>query len=267
MTSPTRLRLVEDTDPSGAGEARLRDAEGSLLDALASDALQARLEAACEAGAAALREEVPVFRAILKERGHRFRRHDREHEETAEALYELAGKLLPASRAAALTRIRERVVGRQEARTAQEAVEELVAAEHDWYDELVLLSGMQPGQERLRSVAQRLWNELRNQGQHHEPKGFADHVWMVVRDFFPGSPGAAWDSEWADGIYSEALRDLARHASESGVDYAIVDLGDFECAFDEMQAPEEARDRCAFRSAARRAVREGRRAVREAAEA
>lgn len=240
-------------------------ARKALMEVLASDAsLRARFEKPCLDSAAALREEVLAFRAVLKQHGHVFRDHRCEHEETAGALYELAGDLLPDSAAAALALLRRRVRGRQEVRTVGEAVEGMAASEHEWFDALVLLSGSPPDQERLRAVAQRIWHEFRGRGQRHEPRDFSDHVWTVVKSLFPGSPGAAWDSEWAACIRSDVERDLANRVREAGLDRWAVDESGVDAALAEMAAFEEAGDRCGFRSAARRALRETRRAVSDA---
>ena len=112
MTSPPRLRLVEETGPEPPRDTSTDsgDIQGALLDILGSDdELRDRFEGPCRKSAAALREEVLTFRVALKEWGHRYRYHDREHEKTAGALYELAGELMPDSPGAALARLRERV--------------------------------------------------------------------------------------------------------------------------------------------------------------
>ena len=143
-------------------------------------------------------------------------------------------------------------------------MENLAAAEHAVYDELVMLSSRPPGQERLGIVAQKIWCGLRNRGQRYEPRGFSDHVWLALRELFPEAPGAGWDGDWATSLYQEVLRDLARHAHEAGVEVAVVDTSTLHEPMSEMVAAEEAEDRIAFREAARRAVKVGRLAVREA---
>lgn len=179
---------------------------------------------------------------------------------------ELALELLPESPAAAWERLLAKV--REDAVTYEGpsgAIQRLAAADRRIFCGLAHLALVEPDQATLVAVAREVWVELSRRGHDYESRGFSDFVWLAIREAFPGLPGTAWDGNWAAYIYRELLRDLVRVASEAGVEAAEVDTRSLDEAMNEMAAAEEAEDPVAFRQAARRAIKAGRCAVREAA--
>lgn len=178
--------------PSWGSRSGRTPAEEALLELiLEGGSLAIRFETACLVGATALRAEILPFRSSLLQRGHRYATHAGQHEETGEALFVVCHELLPDSPAAAWGRLRERAAERtvNDAADESEALEVLLASGYALWDELVLAASV--GHARLVPLAQFLHGELARRGRRYEPKGFADHVWTIVRGFAPESPMAA----------------------------------------------------------------------------
>ncbi len=243
------LRLVPDEEGSNATE--------SLLEVVAEDA-----EALASLRRASAHVDMPdrepsALRQMLSRCGQRYT-----HEEVEAAIYEVALVLLPESWAAARERLRLRVeaqaktasISSQRNRTAaegptpEEAIQELLLEDTACLREVASLS-LQPllGGELLR-VTRLLWRALRNRGRHFEGRYFSDHVYAVVRDLFPYSPGAEWSDEWANAIALAAIDHVARQTPRGSVPVASEEV---ERAVAEIEAAGVAEDRRAYRRAVR----------------
>lgn len=209
------LRLVPEDEGSNATE--------SLLE-LVSEDVEALAYLRCASRHVVLSDGEPLaLRRKLVARGH--------HHTPAEveaAIYEVALVLFPESWAAAHERLRlcvesrskttslssKRRSGERAAKTSpEEAIASLLLEDTASLREVASLS-LYPllGDELLR-VTRRLWRALRERGRHFEPRHFSDHLYSVVRDIFPHSPGAEWSVEWADAVTRAALTHVASHTS------------------------------------------------------
>ncbi|MDP9439862.1 MAG: hypothetical protein M3P49_14160 [Actinomycetota bacterium] len=242
--------------------------------------LATRFASACRKGAPAVRELVLPVRTALERRGHRFATHGGQFEETAEALFDLAGELLPDAAGAARARLRERVAASADARRASavEAIEALVAEEYVAFDYLVMAAGEDDG--AVLRAARHLWSMLRERGQRHEPQDFSRHVRAVLAGLFlpSASPREEEPEEEAaqpNGRASEEWiawqADICRRVLAYVVDRAPVlppdaplDLAEAHAIEDEMDAAAGAEDRDAYLRAARRWASALRRAAERA---
>lgn len=203
-------------------------------------------------------EEAPAFRAVLPAHLRHYR-----YETTEDALYGLALDLLPSSPAASRARLQARVHARARAPLARgregadashrgspavAAIQDLLVSDTRYLKELSLLAMSPPDYGYLREVATKLWSELRLRGHEFDGEGFTDHVWAVLRELFPYSPGAAWDHEWAAGLVRRAFRHVAdRHVE--GAHWVGLP------AESEVSLAAEAEDRVRYRAAVRAWVR------------
>lgn len=223
-------------------------------------------EAAAADGQIGLPERALHLAGVLRERGRARGIPVHVLKDALEALIpELAAELLPDSPAASwewlLGRIRAGEVPQDD---PSGAVQRLAAADPRFFRMLTRVALQKPDQTRLVGAARKIWAALRDRGRRHEPRAFSDHVWIAVREMFPTLPGSEWDEEWGAKIRADASADTLRHLRAAGLFPGDIDLSGYVLCLGEARDAESHGDRSAFREAARQAVREGRRAVREA---
>ncbi len=201
--------------------------------------------------------EPSALRQMLSRRGQRYT-----HEEVEAAIYEVAFELLPESWAAARERLRLRVeaqakttpISKKGKRTAaedmtpEEAIANLLAEDTACLREVASLSLYPLVGDELWRVARMLWRALRNRGHHYQGRYFSDHVYAVVRDLFPSSPGAAWSEEWAGAVACAAIEHVASQTPRGG---APVNTEAVERAVAEVEEAALAEDRRAYRRGVR----------------
>lgn len=241
-------RLVPEDEGSNATE--------SLLEVVAEDAeALATLRRASRHVVLSDGEPLALRRKLVA-RGH--------HHTPAEveaAIYEVALDLFPESWAAAHERLRLCVESRSKTtslsskrgeRAAETSPEEAIASllleDTASLREVAALS-LYPllGDELLR-VTRRLWRALRARGHHYQGRYFSDHVYAVVRDLFPSSPGAAWSEEWAGAVACAAIEHVASQTPRGG---APVNTEAVERAVAEVEEAALAEDRRAYRRGVR----------------
>lgn len=158
----------------------------SVLKVFAVDQdLANRFASACGVGAPTVRDMVLDVRSALLIRGHKFLTHDEQFEEVAEALFDLAGELMPGSLGAVRRKLRERVEVRRDQDDADpvEAIEAIAAEEYTAFDFLVLAAD-RGTDEAVLNTAKHIWQMLRERGQRYEPQGFSQHVKTVLEVMF-----------------------------------------------------------------------------------
>ncbi len=201
--------------------------------------------------------EPSALRQTLSRQGQRY-----SYEEVEAAIYEVAHELLPESWAAARERLRLRVeaqakttpIARKGKRTAaddltpEDAIAHLLVEDTACLREVASLSLYPLLGGELTRVTRLLWRALRNRGHHFEGRYFSDHVYAVVRDLFPSSPGAAWSEEWADAIANAAITHVASRTPRGAAPVASEEV---ERAVAGMEEAALAEDRRAYRRAVR----------------
>ncbi len=224
----------------------------AVLAALADDARpRERFERACRKGLFGLREEAEAFRAVLPAR----LRHQGRREALEETLHELALALLPSSLAASRARLRSIIHARSRGRDgggvsqqrspAVVAIQDLLVSDPRYFKELALLAMSPPNYCYLREVAAAFRLEIVRDGREVEGgECFTDGLWIVMRELFPASPGAAWDREWAEGLMRSARRYVAERDGEEANPAWLHEEA-------EIAGAAEAEDRVRYRAAVR----------------
>ncbi len=248
------LRAVLD-DPG-----RDASATDALLDLLASEDAEALAVLQRASRHVVIPDREPsALRQILSRRsqGQRY-----SYEEVEAAIYEVALELLPESWAASRERLRLRVEGRSKTtpiarkgkRTAaddltpEDAIAHLLVEDTACLREVASLSLYPLLGGELTRVTRLLWRALRGRGHHYQGRYFSDHLYAVVRDLFPSSPGAEWSEEWANAI---ALAAINHVASQKPPGSAPVNTDAVERAVAEVEDAGAAEDRRAYRRAVR----------------
>lgn len=237
-----------------------------------------RFSSACQASAPAVRSTVLDVRSALLVRGHKFATHDEQFEEVAEALFDLAGELMPNTPGAVRLQLRERVEARggQKDSDPVEAIEALAAEDYAAFDYLVLAAD-RGTDEAVLNAAKHIWQMLCERGRKYPPKGFSQFVRVVLEVFtversteleIAEEPiegeivdDGGWDEDRAHEVSRSALHYISSHTRN--VDLDAIDRTEPDRAEDEMHAAAEAGDLEAYIVATRRWASAWRRAAEQ----
>lgn len=136
------------------------------------------------------------------------------------------------------------------------AIVDLLKAEPEWRHFFKQCCEASPL--RLRSQAWQWRDELADRGQAFELADLEDVLMGLARKFFPGSPAAQWDPEWADKLTGDAMDRMQKHYSDlSEAERDALDLSGQDSHEAQMLAAGEENNPAAFRSALRAWERAG----------
>lgn len=269
--------------PTTWGSRKSPTVRKSVLAAFKADPdLANSFASACRAGAPTVRDMVLDVRSALLIRGHKFLTHDEQFEEVAEALFDLAGELMPGSLGAVRRKLRERGAVRRDQDDADpaEAIEAIAAEEYTAFDFLVLASA-QGTDGAILHATKHIWKMLYERGQRYEPQGFSQCVRVVLQEVFGEVKSTelevveepiegeivdvgGWDEDRAHEVSRSALHYISSHTQD--VDLDAVDRTEPDRAEDEMHAAAEAGDLEGYIAATRRWASAWRRAAEQARE-
>lgn len=221
-----------------------------------SPKLANQFAAACRVGAPAIRDMVLDVRSALLVHNHKFLTHEDQFEETAEALFDLAGELMPDSPGAVRLQLRERVAARGTQKDADpiEAIEALAAEDYAAFDYLVLATA-KGTDDAVLNATKHIWRILQARGQKYPPEGFSQYVRIILEELFTVAKSAEleltdapvegevvedWNADRAHEITKSALRYIAEHTQDLDLD--AINRTEPDRAEDEMHAAAEAGD-------------------------
>jgi hypothetical protein len=131
---------------------------------------------------------------------------------------------------------------------ARTAVVELLKAEPEWRQ--FLKRCCEAHSLRLRSQVGQWRDELADRGHNFSPTDVEDALMDLARRFFPESPGAQWDGEWASKYCRDSLARLGEYYAGLGEDERDrLDLSGQDPHEEAMLRAGEDNDPAAFRLA------------------
>lgn len=148
---------------------------------------------------------------------------------------------------------------------ARTAIAELLKAEAEWRS--FFKRCCEKSVTRLRSQASQWQDELADRGHAFELPDIEDTLADLARRFFPESPAAQWDAEWASKLCKDTLARLGEHyAGLTEGERDRLDLSAQDRYEEEMLETGTENDPAAFRAALREWERVGLEALQAARE-